>query len=39
MMKYAYRKGPWDGWKFTNDDWLAKSKEKQGWQVVWGFLA
>lgn len=38
-MKYAYRKGPWDSWKFTNHDWLADSKQKQGYEVVWGFLA
>lgn len=38
-MKYAYRRGPWEGWQYTNHDWLAQSKEKQGYEVVWGFLA
>lgn len=35
-MKYASRRGPWDRWKFTNEDWLAESKKRQGGEVVWG---
>jgi len=34
---WKFRRGPWDIWRFTNEKWLADSKELQGYEVALTF--